>query len=126
MTGSDEEGPLGQVVLDGEKATLVFERRIAHPYEAVWRALTDPAELSRWHMMRATIDGREGGASSSTPVRPSCMLPVGSSLGFLLRRSSTSGRSLRAPSFPPGRTRSYGGSCVLTAKKRYCISPAPD
>ena len=28
--------------------TLRFERRLAHPPEKVWRALTDPAELSHW------------------------------------------------------------------------------
>jgi uncharacterized protein YndB with AHSA1/START domain len=61
---SSPKGPLevGAVVVEGEMATLRFERRLEHPPEAVWRALTDPAELSRWYMTQATIDGRVGGS----------------------------------------------------------------
>ncbi len=61
MTGSDEYGPTGAILEEGEKATLVFRRRLSRPPEAVWRALTDPAELSKWYMTTATIDGRKGG-----------------------------------------------------------------
>lgn len=32
---------------DGRRA-LRFERRLAHPVERVWRAVTEPAELERW------------------------------------------------------------------------------
>jgi hypothetical protein len=28
--------------------TLAFERRLEHPIEAVWRVITDPAELEHW------------------------------------------------------------------------------
>jgi uncharacterized protein YndB with AHSA1/START domain len=58
----DEFGPTGAVVIEGDKATLVFRRRLGHPPEAVWKALTDPSELSNWYMTRAVIDGREGGS----------------------------------------------------------------
>jgi uncharacterized protein YndB with AHSA1/START domain len=58
----DEFGPVGAVVMEGEKATLVFRRRLPHSPESVWKALTDPSELSKWYMTDATIDGREGGA----------------------------------------------------------------
>ncbi len=57
----DDFGPTGAVVPEGEKATLVFRRRLPHPPEVVWRALTDPSELSNWYMTKAVIDGREGG-----------------------------------------------------------------
>lgn len=57
--GSDT---IGTVLREGEKGTLVFSRRIRRPPEAVWKALTDPAELSAWYMTRASIDGRLGGA----------------------------------------------------------------
>lgn len=30
------------------RPTLRFERRIAHPVEAVWSAISEPAELARW------------------------------------------------------------------------------
>lgn len=57
----DEFGP-GAVVVEGAVATLVFRRRLEHPPEAVWRALTEPSELATWYMTRATIDPREGGS----------------------------------------------------------------
>lgn len=41
---------------------LRIERRLAHPPEKVWRALTEPAELSQWYPFQATaIDLRVGG-----------------------------------------------------------------
>ena len=33
--------------IDGRRA-LRFERRLPHPPERVWRAVTEPAELARW------------------------------------------------------------------------------
>ena len=33
---------------DGEKWTLVLERRLRHPPARVWEALTDPAQLAAW------------------------------------------------------------------------------
>ena len=36
------------VVPDGDAWTLIFVRDFRHPPEAVWAALTDPAELDRW------------------------------------------------------------------------------
>jgi uncharacterized protein YndB with AHSA1/START domain len=32
----------------GDRPALRFERRLAHPPEKVWRAVTDPAELRHW------------------------------------------------------------------------------
>ena len=57
----DEFGPNGAVLMEGDRATLVFRRRLPHPPEAVWKALTDPSELVNWYMTKAVIDGREGG-----------------------------------------------------------------
>ncbi len=54
--------PAGRVEIDGELATLVFERTIAHPPELVWAALTDPDQLRHWFMTTAKIDGRAGGS----------------------------------------------------------------
>ena len=58
----EEYGPNGAVITSGDKATLVFRRRLDHPPEVVWKALTDTSELSKWYMTKATIDGREGGS----------------------------------------------------------------
>ncbi|HEV3000280.1 MAG TPA: SRPBCC family protein [Solirubrobacteraceae bacterium] len=38
----------GVLVRTGEKAVLRFERRLSHPVERVWAAITDPDELGRW------------------------------------------------------------------------------
>lgn len=48
--------------MEGEKATLVFRRRLPHPPESVWKAITDPSDLAVWYMTKAVIDGREGGS----------------------------------------------------------------
>lgn len=52
---------LGQVTVEGEYATLTFERRLPHPPEAVWEAITEPEQLTDWYMTKARIDGRVGG-----------------------------------------------------------------
>ena len=31
-----------------DRPALIFERRLAHPVERVWRAVTEPAELAHW------------------------------------------------------------------------------
>lgn len=52
--------------MEGEKATLIFRRRLDHPPEVVWNALTNPSELESWYMTKALIDGREGGSIDFT------------------------------------------------------------
>jgi uncharacterized protein YndB with AHSA1/START domain len=42
-----------QETIDGRPALRV-ERRLAHPIERVWRAVTEPAELAQWFV--ATVD----------------------------------------------------------------------
>jgi uncharacterized protein YndB with AHSA1/START domain len=43
VTGAD-----GTLVVSGEIAVIAFERRLGHPVEAVWAALTDPDERAAW------------------------------------------------------------------------------
>lgn len=62
----DEYHPTGAVIIDGERANLVFRRRLNHPPEVVWKALTEPSQLSSWYMTKAIIDGREGGSIDFT------------------------------------------------------------
>lgn len=62
MMALDEDSEAGEVVVEGDRAKLIFTRRLVHPPEAVWKALTDPAELCGWYMTKAIIDGREGGS----------------------------------------------------------------
>jgi uncharacterized protein YndB with AHSA1/START domain len=51
--------------IDG-RPTLNFERRIAHPVEAVWRAVTEPDELVQWFPCEVEVDLRVGGGMKFT------------------------------------------------------------
>ncbi|WP_041783100.1 SRPBCC family protein [Mycolicibacterium chubuense] len=51
----------GRISVDGERAVLHFERRLPFPVEAVWAAITDPAQRRLWFGETA-IDPREGGS----------------------------------------------------------------
>jgi uncharacterized protein YndB with AHSA1/START domain len=51
----------GEVIIEGDYATLKYERTLAHPREVVWKAITDPKELEMWFNNKAVIDGRNGG-----------------------------------------------------------------
>ena len=46
---------------DGQPAVR-FERELRHPPEAVWRMLTEPAELAHWFPCEVELDVRVGGA----------------------------------------------------------------
>ena len=48
-----------QQTVDGRPA-LRLERRLDHPVERVWRAVTEPAELSRWFVAPVPWTPREG------------------------------------------------------------------
>src|SRR2546426_10009753 len=61
MTGQ-ELSPVGKVSFAHANAILTFQRRLPHPPEAVWEAITDPKQLSKWYMMRASVDRRAGGS----------------------------------------------------------------
>ncbi|GAA2440311.1 hypothetical protein GCM10010191_64960 [Actinomadura vinacea] len=66
-TGPGTEGHTGTPAPDGTatlrdgRALLRFERRLRHPAERVWRALTDPDEISAW-LARAHLEPKVGGA----------------------------------------------------------------
>ena len=62
MTGRPlPSSPLGQVKVDGDFATLIFERRFPHSIDLVWQALTDSNELSKWYFSRGNIEPKLGG-----------------------------------------------------------------
>ncbi len=52
----------GTLTVDGEYATIRFERWYRHPVEVVWRAVTEPEHLARWYMTKARLDARPGGS----------------------------------------------------------------
>ncbi|HZT65901.1 MAG TPA: SRPBCC family protein [Acidimicrobiales bacterium] len=51
----------GSIERSGETVTLHYERHLAHPVEAVWRAITDPEEVAAWSGWEVEIDLRPGG-----------------------------------------------------------------
>ena len=53
----------GTLVVSGEIAVIAFERRLSHPVEAVWAALTGAEELAAW-LGSGTVEPREGGQVS--------------------------------------------------------------
>lgn len=53
----------GTLVVSGEIAEIAFERRLGHPVEAVWAALTHSEELAAW-LGPGTLEPREGGQVS--------------------------------------------------------------
>jgi uncharacterized protein YndB with AHSA1/START domain len=57
---SDPESK-GIVTIEGEYATLRYERRVSHPREVIWKAITDSKELAGWMNTKAIIDGYNGG-----------------------------------------------------------------
>lgn len=63
MDGTGVDGTLH--VVDG-RPMLRFERRLPHPVTKVWRAITDPAELSGWFPWHVAMDFRTGGKISFT------------------------------------------------------------
>jgi uncharacterized protein YndB with AHSA1/START domain len=53
MTARAQDGQLIEV--DDDRVAVRFERRLAHPPERVWRAITDPEDLAAW--FPDTIEG---------------------------------------------------------------------
>ncbi|GAB2692535.1 SRPBCC domain-containing protein [Thalassiella azotivora] len=67
MTPSDPR--MGEVLTDGERTVLRFERRLAHPPEKVWRALTESEHLRYW-FPADVVGERCPGAALTFPFWP--------------------------------------------------------
>jgi uncharacterized protein YndB with AHSA1/START domain len=59
----------GQLLVDGDRAVLKFERRLPFSIDAVWSAITDPAEREQW-FGETTIEPREGGLIDMVATGP--------------------------------------------------------
>ena len=44
-----DDTDLGTLTRQGDRWTLTFTRRLAHPREKVWRAVTEPEHLAAWY-----------------------------------------------------------------------------
>jgi uncharacterized protein YndB with AHSA1/START domain len=51
----------GTYITVDDRPALVFERRLSHPVDAVWRAITEPGELAAWFPNTVEGDLRVGG-----------------------------------------------------------------
>jgi uncharacterized protein YndB with AHSA1/START domain len=52
----------GEMIPQGERATIIFKRLLHHPPELIWEALTDPEALKNWFMASsAKFEGGAGG-----------------------------------------------------------------
>jgi uncharacterized protein YndB with AHSA1/START domain len=49
-----------------QRPALGFERRIAHPMQAVWQAITEPSELEHWFPSAVEVDLEVGGEMTFT------------------------------------------------------------
>jgi uncharacterized protein YndB with AHSA1/START domain len=66
MNDTDRTGTL---TLDGDNATITFVRRLPHPIDVVWSALTEPDQRAVW-FGPTTIEGRVGGVIDMIPQGP--------------------------------------------------------
>jgi uncharacterized protein YndB with AHSA1/START domain len=66
MTDEDHNGTL---TIDGDHAIMTFRRRLPHPIDVVWAALTDPAQRGAW-FGQTVIDPRPGGTIDMVPSDP--------------------------------------------------------
>jgi uncharacterized protein YndB with AHSA1/START domain len=52
---------LGRITVEEDARTIRFERRLEHPAELVWAALTEPQRLAEW-LTDAVVEAGEGGS----------------------------------------------------------------
>jgi uncharacterized protein YndB with AHSA1/START domain len=63
------EHPMGTVERDGDHLALRYQRRLRHPVETVWRALTESEHLPHW-LPCDIVGERRAGASIDLPFWP--------------------------------------------------------
>jgi uncharacterized protein YndB with AHSA1/START domain len=82
-SGSNESDEFGTLERAGDMSILRYERRLAHPQERVWRALTEDADLAAW--FPTTMEGeRVAGAALHFSFRQSEAAPFdGEMLDFV-------------------------------------------
>lgn len=95
----EHEGVIG-TSNDG-RATIRFERRLAHPPDHVWRSVTEPSEMQKWLAYRARVDLRIGGShdlwlggsDSEAPVQHGTITEL--DLGRVIEVDYSDGSTLR-------------------------------
>lgn len=59
--GDDHGFPSSLSAESGGRTALRMERRLAHPPQRVWEAITQPAHLAKWFPSEVSVDLRPGG-----------------------------------------------------------------
>ena len=57
-----DDADLGVLARRGDQWTLTFTRRLAHPVDRVWRAVTEPEHLAAWFPQQIVGERRAGAA----------------------------------------------------------------
>jgi uncharacterized protein YndB with AHSA1/START domain len=73
----------GTITIEGDRATIAFERRLNHPIAVVWAALTEPEQRAAW-FGATRIDPREGGTIETVADGPPAPAEVRRSTGRIL------------------------------------------
>ena len=55
-----DDAELGTLTRQGDRWMLTFTRRLAHPREKVWRAVTEPEHLAAWYPQEIVGERRAG------------------------------------------------------------------
>ena len=55
-----DDAGLGMLSRQGDRWTLRFTRRLAHPRDKVWRAVTEPEHLAVWYPQQIVGERRAG------------------------------------------------------------------
>jgi len=55
-----DDTDLGTLTRQGDRWMLTFTRRLAHPREKVWRAVTEPEHLAAWYPQEIVGERRAG------------------------------------------------------------------
>src|ERR1700748_3716357 len=55
-----DDAELGTLTRQGDRWMLTFTRRLAHPREKVWRAVTESAHLAAWYPQEIVGERRAG------------------------------------------------------------------
>ena len=55
-----EKTDLGTLARQGDRWTLTFTRKLAHPREKVWRAVTEPEHLAVWYPQEIVGERKAG------------------------------------------------------------------
>src|SRR6266567_4346167 len=66
-----DDADLGTLTRQGDQWTLTFTRRLAHPREKVWRAVTEPEHLAVWYPQEIVGERKAGAALGRALARGS-------------------------------------------------------